>query len=316
MTGGGGSSHVVPLYSVAPVDGLDAAMLSQTKISILDGNDIDAAVAAARKADVAIVMVGDDEGEGHDHGIELPAIQDRLIAAVAKANPKTIVVLKSGSAVLMPWLQDVPAVLEAWYPGEEDGNAVAAVLLGQVNPSGKLPLTFPRHLEDTLASNPDQYPGNGATVHYSEGLDVGYRAYNAHNVAPLFPFGFGLSYTSFRFDDLSVTTRSNDHVTVSFRVTNTGQRPGAEVAQLYLNFPPIAEGDEPPRQLKGFRKIMLKPGESKHIDLPLDPLYFSFWSERTHAWQVAQGAFHIMVGDSSANTPLSQTLDILHTGQP
>src|ERR1035437_8460053 len=126
MTGGGGSSHVIPLYSVAPVDGLDAALLSQIKITLEDGNNIDAAVAAAKKADVAILMVGDEEGEDHDHNIELPTTQNRLIAAVAKANPKTIVVLKSGSAVLMPWLQDVPAVLEAWYPGEEDGNAVAA----------------------------------------------------------------------------------------------------------------------------------------------------------------------------------------------
>jgi beta-glucosidase len=316
MTGGGGSSHVIPLYSVAPVDGLDAALLSQTKIVLQDGNDIDAAVAAAKKADVAILMVGDDEGEDHDHSIELPAAQNRLIAAVAKASPKTIVVLKSGSAVLMPWLQDVPAVLEAWYPGEEDGAAVAAVLLGAVNPSGKLPLTFPRSLEDTLASKPDQFPGDGTTVHYSEGLEVGYRAYNAHNVPPLFPFGFGLSYTTFSFDGLKVTSRSNTDMTVSFRVTNTGQRPGAEVVQLYIDFPPIAEGNEPPRQLKGFRKMMLQPGESKTIELPLTPRSFSYWSEQTHAWQVATGTFHILVGDSSANTPLSQTLDILPSGQP
>src|ERR1039457_6453669 len=206
-TGGGGSSHVIPLYSVAPYDGVDAALLSQTKLTVLDGSDVAAAVGAARKANIAIVMVGDDEREGTDHGIELPPVQNALIAAVAKANPKTIVVLKTGSAVLMPWLQAVPAVLEAWYPGEEDGNAVAAVLLGAVNPSGKLPLTFPRKLEDTLASKPNQFPGDGTNVHYSEGLEVGYRAYTVHNVSPLFPFGFGLSYTTFRFDDLRVATQ-------------------------------------------------------------------------------------------------------------
>jgi beta-glucosidase len=310
MTGGGGSSHVIPLYSIAPVDGLDAALLSQTKITLLDGNDIDAAVAVARKTDVAILMVGDDEGEDHDHSIALPAEQDRLIEAVAKANPKTVVVLKSGSAVLMPWLQDVPAVFEAWYPGEEDGTAVAAVLLGAVNPSGKLPLTFPRSLEDTLASKPDQFPGDGTTVHYSEGLEVGYRAYYTHNVVPLFPFGFGLSYTTFKFDDLKITTRSKANVTVSFRITNTGLRSGAEVAQLYIDFPEIAEGNEPLRQLKGFRKVMLQPGESQSIELALTPRSFSYWSVRTHGWQIAPGTFQIMVGDSSANTPLKSTLDL------
>src|ERR1039457_2812865 len=304
-TGGGGSSHVIPIYTITPYDGLQAAVNSRTRIAVLDGNDIDAAVAAAKKADVAILMVGDEEGEDHDHSIELPTMQNRLIAAVAKANPKTIVVLKSGSAVLMPWLQDVPAVLEAWYPGEEDGNAVAAVLLGAVNPSGKLPLTFPRKLEDTLASKPNQFPGDGTNVHYSEGLEVGYRAYTVHNVSPLFPFGFGLSYTTFRFDDLRVATQSRAHMTVSFRVTNTGQRPGAEVAQLYLDFPSIPDGDEPPRQLKGFRKVMLQPGESKTINLPLDPRAFSFWSESLHAWQIAPGKFYLMVGDASTNTPLS-----------
>jgi beta-glucosidase len=311
MTGGGGSSHVIPLYSVAPADDLDAALLSQTRITLLDGYDADAAAAAAKKADIAIVMVGDDEGEDHDHGIELPAAQNRLIAAVAKANPKTIVVLKSGSAVLMPWLNEVAAVLEAWYPGEEDGNAVADVLLGKVNPSGKLPLTFPRSVEDTLASNPDRYPGNGVTVHYSEGLAVGYRAFAARGIKPLFPFGFGLSYTQFRFDDLKATVHPGSHsATVSFRVTNTGHRAGAEVAQLYLGFPPIAEGNEPPIQLKGFRKVQLDAGESKLVELQLDARELSFWSEKSHAWQVAQGTFEVMAGSSSADTPLRTTIDV------
>ena len=310
MTGGGGSSHVIPLYSVAPVDGLDAALLSQTKIVLQDGNDFEAAVSAAKKADIAIVMVGDDEGEDHDHSIELPAAQNRLVSAVAKANPKTVVVLKSGSAVLMPWLEDVPAVLEAWYPGEEDGNAVADVLLGKVNPSGKLPLTFPRKIEDTLAGKPDQFPGDGTTVQYSEGLEVGYRAYNSPAITPLFPFGFGLSYTEFRFDSLRVTARSNGQADVSFRITNTGRRAGAEVAQLYLDFPPIAEGNEPLNQLKDFRKVMLKPGESTTIDLSLNPRSFSFWSESLHAWKTAPGHFHLKVGNSSVNPELETTVEV------
>ena len=311
MTGGGGSSHVIPLYSIAPYDGLDAALLSQTRLILLDGNDIDAAVGAAKKATIAIVMVGDDEREGHDHSIELSPAQNRLIAAVAQANPKTIVVLKSGSAVLMPWLKDVSAVLEAWYPGEEDGNAVADVLFGKVNPSGKLPLTFPRSVDDTLAAHSNQYPGDGITVHYSEGLKVGYRAYQAHGAAPLFPFGYGLSYTSFRFSDLKTTMQpGRGHIIVSFRVTNTGKRAGAEVAQLYLGFPPIAEGNEPPLQLKGFRKVMLNPGESKVVELQMDPRAFSFWSATAHAWQMAPGTFHVIVGDSSANTLLDTRVTV------
>lgn len=311
MTGGGGSSHVIPLYSVTPYDGIDAQLLSQTPLTVLDGSNLDAAVAAARKASVAIVMVGDNETEGRDHSIELPPAQNQLIMAVAKANPRTIVVLKSGSAVLMPWLKDVPAVLEAWYPGEEDGNAVADVLFGRVNPSGKLPLSFPRSVDDTLAAHPDQYPGDGVTVHYSDGLDVGYRAYQAHHVTPLFSFGYGLSYTSFRFSDLKATMQpGRGHVMVSFRVTNTGQRAGAEVAQLYLGFPPIAEGNEPPLQLKGFSKVMLNPGESKTIHLQLDPRAFSFWSTTAHHWQIAAGTFHVNVGDSSQDTLLHTDIRI------
>jgi beta-glucosidase len=311
MTGGGGSSHIIPLYSVTPYDGIDAQLLSQTPLTVLDGSNLDAAVAAARKASIAIVMVGDDETEGRDHSIELSPAENQLIMAVAKANPKTIVVLKSGSAVLMPWLKDVPAVLEAWYPGEEDGNAVADVLFGKVNPSGKLPMTFPRSVDDTLAAHPDQYPGDGVTVHYSEGLDVGYRGYQAYGVTPLFPFGYGLSYTSFKFNDLKATMQpGRGHVIVSFRVTNTGKRAGAEVAQLYLDFPPIADGDEPPLQLKGFSKVMLKPGQSKIISLNLDPRAFSFWSVTGHTWQIALGTFHVKIGDSSAKMPLRASLTI------
>jgi beta-glucosidase len=311
MTGGEGSSHVIPLYSVAPVDGIDAALLSQSRIALLDGNDLDAAVAAATKADVVILMVGDEEGEDHDHAISLPEAQNRLIEVLAKANHRTIVVLKSGSAVLMPWIQDVPAVLEAWYPGEEDGNAVADVLFGKVNPSGKLPLTFPVRAEDTLASKPDQFPGDGKTVYYSEDLEVGYRWYDAHSVKPLFPFGFGLSYTTFSFDDLKIATKPGvPAATVGFRITNTGVRAGSEVAQLYLGFPPIAEGNEPPRQLKGFAKIMLQPGESKTVTLPLNARAFSYWSQAAHGWRVVEGNFKVMVGDSSAETPLMGTVSV------
>jgi beta-glucosidase len=303
LSGGGGSSHVLPLYTVQPVDGIDGALEQQTQIDVLDGYDLDAATKAARRATIAIVMVGDDEGEDHDHGIVLSEVQNKLVEAVAAVNPHTIVVLKSGSAVLMPWIDKVAAVLEAWYPGEEDGNAVADVLFGHVNPSGKLPLTFPARAEDTLANHPDQFPGDGVTVRYSEGLEVGYRAYQAHHVQPLFPFGFGLSYTTFAMNNLHVEHQS-DGVKVFFRVTNTGQREGAEVAQLYLTFPPIAEGNEPQHQLRGFAKVHLESGESQQIELALHPQDLRWWSEKTHSWQQTKGKFTIAVGDSSANTPL------------
>jgi beta-glucosidase len=168
-------------------------------------------------------------------------VQNKLIAAVAAANPKTIVVLKSGSAMLMPWLNSVAAVLEAWYPGEEDGNAVAEILFGDVNPSGKLPLTFPKSVQDTVGRDPAEYPGDGHTVQYSEGLEVGYRWYQLHKAEPLFPFGFGLSYTTFSYSSLTVVAgRAGMHTaTVRFRVTNTGKRQGAEVAQVYVGFPRI-----------------------------------------------------------------------------
>ena len=159
--------------------------------------------------------------------------------------------------------------------------------------------------------HPDQYPGDGVTVHYSEGLKVGYRAYQSHGVAPLFPFGYGLSYTSFRFSDLKTAKQPGRvQFIVSFRVTNMGKRAGAEVAQLYLGFPPIAEGNEPPLQLKGFRKVMLNPGESKVVELQMDPRAFSFWSATAHAWQIAPGTFRVMVGDSSAHTLLDTRITV------
>lgn len=311
MTGGGGSSHVIPLYSIAPVNGIEAHMPLQKHVDLLDGSDLDAAVRAAKRDDMAIVMVGDNETEGYDHPIELPAAQNALIAAVAAANPKTIVVLKSGSALLMPWIDSVAAVLEAWYPGEEDGNAVADVLFGDVNPSGKLPMTFPASVDQTFARNPDWYPGNGQQVHYGERLDVGYRWYQSQHLRPLFPFGFGLSYTTFSLSDLKVAPAAQPHEkTVTITVTNTGHRAGAEVAQVYIGFPPIPEGDEPPLQLAAFRKVMLAPGQSKQIRLSLDARAFSYWSVADHAWRVQPGDYAIKAGDSSANLPVSASITL------
>ncbi len=309
-TGGGGSSHVIPLYNIAPVDGIAAHMLLSKRIDLLDGSDLNAAIAAAKADDLAIVMVGDDESEGHDHPIELSAADDTLIQQVASANPKTIVVLKSGSALLMPWINSVAAVVEAWYPGEEDGNAVADVLFGDANTSGKLPLTFPKSIGDTLARNPAYYPGDGNEIHYGEKLEVGYRWYQAHKVAPLFCFGFGLSYTTFSFSNLHVTPGTADRhsAEVHFRLTNTGSRTGAEVGQVYVGFPEVPEGNEPPRQLAGFRKVILAPGQSSEVSIPLNPRTFSYWSVKAHAWRIERGSYSIMVGSSSEDLPLTASI--------
>ncbi|MGA8530530.1 MAG: glycoside hydrolase family 3 C-terminal domain-containing protein [Acidobacteriaceae bacterium] len=311
-TGGGGSSHVIPLYSIAPVNGIEAHMPLQKHVDLLDGCDLEAAVAAARRDDLVVVMVGDNETEGRDHPIELPAAQNAMIEAVAAANPKTIVVLKSGSALLMPWIDSVAAVLEAWYPGEEDGNAVADVLFGDVNPSGKLPMTFPKSVDQTFARNPEWYPGNGQEVHYDENLEVGYRWYQSQHLTPLFPFGFGLSYTTFSISDLRAIPAAGKTYAeqVELTVTNTGHRAGAEVAQVYLKFPSIPEGDEPPLRLVAFRKVTLAPGESKRITLPLDARAFSYWSVADHAWRIESGDYTIKAGDSSANLPLATSITL------
>ncbi|HKR26922.1 MAG TPA: glycoside hydrolase family 3 C-terminal domain-containing protein, partial [Acidobacteriaceae bacterium] len=309
MTGGGGSSHVIPTYTIDPVDGIAAGLLVQIRPRLNDGCDIAEAVKLAKSSDVAVVMVGDSDTEGSDQPIALSAHQNELVEAVAAANPRTIVVVKSGSAVLLPWIDKVPAVLEAWYPGQEDGNAVADVLFGKVNPSGKLPITFPTSADQTLAADPGRYPGNGTEVHYSEGLDVGYRGYQAHNIKPLFPFGFGLSYTTFEFSGISVQANGEGAV-VRFRVANTGSRAGAEVAQLYVTFPSIDEAPEPPHQLKGFQKIELAPGQTRTVELNLSPQQLSYWSESRHVWQLAHGEFSVAVGDSSATTPLQGTFTL------
>ncbi|HVO33941.1 MAG TPA: glycoside hydrolase family 3 C-terminal domain-containing protein [Gemmatimonadales bacterium] len=261
------------------------------------------AVALAESSDVAVVFVGDFETEGADlKDIDLPGEQNQLIHAVAAANRNTIVVLNTGSAVTMPWADSVKAILEAWYPGQEDGNAIASVLFGDVNPSGKLPVTFPKSLADVPAASAARWPGVDGRVEYAEGLNVGYRWYQARGIAPLFPFGFGLSYTTFRFENLRVSQRRGRSVTVSADITNTGRRPGADVVQVYVGFPPSA--GEPPWQLKSFQKVRLAPGETRHLTFSLEAKGFAHWDEAVRGWVVTAGDYHIAVGDASDNLPL------------
>jgi beta-glucosidase len=330
MTGGGGSSHVVPLQTVSPVQGIQNAVGQGVTVTYNDGSDTTAAAAAAKAADVAVVMVGDTESEGADQpSLSLSGDQDALVTAVAAANPHTVVVVKSGNPVLMPWLSQVPAVLEAWYPGEEDGDAVAAVLFGAVNPSGKLPVTFPVSESRTPTSSPSQFPGTNGEVQYSEGLDVGYRGYDAENITPQFPFGYGLSYTTFKFSGLHVNPARVQNPesgpgasscgcngqgtrlgTVTATVTNTGKVAGAEVAQLYLGDPAVA--GEPPRQLEGFGKVFLRPGQSATVSFPLTGHELSYWDDAANGWVVPDGTFGVYVGDSSAlaGLPLRGSLTV------
>ena len=317
-TGGGGSSQVDPIRKVLPLEGLQARFGTGVTIVLDEGKDPAAAAAAARTADVAIVMVGDHQAEGHDHSLALGTAQDALVEAVADANPRTVVVVKSGGPVLMPWREKVSTVLEAWYPGGEDGAVVAAVLAGDVNPSGKLPITFPKSMADLPAHAPEQYPGVGpakqTTARYSEGMLVGYRWYDARKIEPLFPFGFGLSYTTFAYGKLYLSaaalSASAPTLTVDFDVTNTGSRAGEEVAQVYLGVPALPGVEQPPRKLAGFIRVGVDPGKTAHASVTLDARAFSYWDIATHHWKVAPGDYRVFVGGSSRSLSLEGNVNV------
>jgi beta-glucosidase len=262
---------------------------------------IPAAVAAARQADVAVVFANDAQGEGMDRpSLSLPGDQDQLIEAVAAANPRTVVVLNTGGPVLMPWLHQVDGVLEAWYPGQEFGTAIAAVLFGDADPAGRLPVTFPA--SDTQgpapASQPAHYPGVNGTVSYDEGLDVGYRWYDATGQRPLFPFGYGLSYQSFAVSGVTASyDRASGSATVTARVTSTSAHPGPATLELYLASPEAAQ--EPPKQLKGYASVDLAPGQSKLVTFHLSASDLSYYNQRSNDFTVAPGSYTALVGTSS-----------------
>lgn len=265
-------------------------------------DQIAAAVAAARKASVAVIFAADYDSEAFDRpSLSLPGDENLLISAVAAANRHTVVVLNTGGPVLMPWLRSVSGVVEAWYPGEEDGNAIAAILFGKVDPSGRLPVTFPVSQALSAISSPSQWPGNGLVATYSEGLDVGYRYNHATGVRPLFPFGYGLSYTSFSLGKDLVVHRSPKQVVVSAGVTNTGSRSGTDVLQAYLTYPPAA--GEPPAQLVAFFPVTLRPGEHRSVNLAVPASCFQTFL--SGGWTTVPGTYRISVGDSSSDLPLS-----------
>ena len=269
--------------------------------------EIHKAVIAARAAQVAIVVVADNtETEGADRpGLNLPSAQNALVSAVAAANPHTIVVVQAGAPIAMPWVHRVSAVLDTWYPGQTDGAALANVLFGRVDPSGHLPVTFPRRLADVPAANPARFPGVHGQVQYSEGVLVGYRWYEAKRIKPLFPFGYGLSYTRFQFSHLHLSANRVDGVTpihVSARLTNVGHVTGTDVVQVYLGLP--RSTGEPPRKLVDFQRVTLSPGQSKVVDFSIRPREEWWWGR--NGWTETSGVYRIYVGDSSAraNLPL------------
>jgi beta-glucosidase len=318
QTDGGGSAGVNSSGTVTPLQGITSAVPSGVSVTYNSGSSDSSAASAAAAANVAVVFVSDFESEGSDlSSIDLGSADDNLISSVAAANPNTIVVLNTGSAVTMPWLSSVKGVLEAWYPGQEDGTAIASVLFGNANPSGHLPVTFPSSLSQVPAATTAQWPGQNGNVQYSEGVDVGYRWYDSKGLTPLFPFGFGLSYTTFSFSNLHVGALSaGGQATVTATVTNTGSRAGADIAQLYVT-DPSASG-QPPLQLEGFGRVNLAAGASTTVTFPVTQQNLRYWNTGANNWATSTGDYTISVGDSSASLPLTGTLSVAagQLGQP
>jgi beta-glucosidase len=330
-TGGGGSSLVHPKYSISPLKGIQDRAGSQIQVGNVLGVSMEnedqskdtpamreqllnEAVSAASNADVAIVVVGRSsalESEGFDiKALDLPAGQDELIQAVVKANKNTIVVINAGGPVLMgKWIEQVPAVLHMWYGGQEGGNAIASILFGDANPSGRLPVSFVKRWEDSPAYG--HYPGENLQVEYAEGIYVGYRYFDKRNVEPLFPFGYGLSYTTFAYSELKVSPgrKTDQPVEVSLRVRNTGPRSGAEVVELYVH-DGHSSVDRPIKELKSFRRVNLAPKETQTIRFTLDRSAFAYYSIAKKDWVLEPGQFEILVGTSSRDIRLKTVVNV------
>ncbi len=330
---GGGSSQVKAKYEVTPLQGLKNLLGNSVNIEyaqgykIARGQQADAqmiqkAVDAASKADVAVIFCGWTHGydynkwsdnaydaEGTDKpNMHMPFGQDELVKAVLKANPKTIVVLMGGGPIdISQWVQNSTAIIEGWYPGMEGGNALAKVIFGEVNPSGKLPMTFPKKLEDSPAHHLGEFPGVNGTVHYNEGIFVGYRYFDTYKVEPQFAFGHGLSYTTFKYQNEVVTKLAGKHALVKLTLTNTGKVAGAEVVQLYVKQEkPTVE--RPDKELKAFDKVFLKPGESRQVVLKLDKASFAYYDEQKRDWVADAGKYDLLIGSSSRDIRLNKSI--------
>jgi beta-glucosidase len=318
---GGGSARIKTFYEITPLEGIVRKVGDRANISFAMGYNekeneelANQAVRAASEADTVIYVGGlnhrppfDAESFDRKH-MKLPHRQDELLDRLVSANPRTIVVLFGGAPVEMgSWLGKVPAVLHLWYPGMEGGNALANVLFGDVNPSGKLPCTFPKRLEDSPAHAMGNYPGKNGNVRYEEGLLVGYRWFDTKNIEPLFSFGHGLSYTNFEYSKLRLTQARDGVMTAEFEVKNVGPRAGAEVVQLYIEHlkPRLPR---PMKELKGFRKIFLKAGESQKLSIALERSAFAFYDPERRAWAAEKGDYKIVIGASSRDIRLQESV--------
>ena len=331
-TGGGGSSLVVPKYSVSPLKGIQDRAGERVKVSYSLGVSmegeypakdtagartqlIEQAARAAATADAAVIVVGRSaklESEDFDiKSLDLPAGQDDLIDAVANANKNTVVVINAGGPITMSrWIGKVPAILDLWYGGQEGGNAIADVLFGDANPSGKLPVSFVKQWKDSPAYG--HYPGESLQVDYAEGIYVGYRYFDKRNIEPLVPFGYGLSYTKFEYSDLKVSpdkAAPGQSVGVTLRVRNSGSRAGAEVVELYLH-DAHSTVDRPIQELKGFRRVVLAPGETRVVDFTLDRSAMAYYSTAKRDWVAEPGQFDVLVGSSSRDIRLKGSFDL------
>jgi beta-glucosidase len=305
-----GRGYPVTIEYVRPANAADIAW-EQVFVGVRSPRgSIEEAAALAARADAAIVVIGAasiSEGEGYDRdSLDLPGDQNALVEAVLAANPRTVVVLTNGAPYALPWIDHAPAVLEAWLGGEEGPDALARILFGAADPSGRLPVTFPRRIEDTPAFA--YYPGGDVAV-YGEGLFVGYRHFDRAAEPPLFPFGHGLTYTSFAYSDVRAPDemKAGDPVEVVFTLANTGLRPGKETAQLYVR-PRGPTVERPVKELKGFAKVALEPGERREVRLTLDARAFSFWDPARRAWIAEPGAYDLLIGASAADIELQATV--------
>jgi len=334
VPGGGAFGRGPVWYPSSPLKAI-RAKVPNAKVEYNDGTDPAAAAALAKASEVVILFVNQPTSEGRDAAsLSLPDDQDKLVAAVAAANPHTIVVLETGGPVTMPWIDNVSAAIEAWYPGIGGAEAIANIVFGTVNPSAKLVLTFAKSEADLPhakvfgpppappAAPPAAAPAPGAPgpggpggfrmnmtpfdVPYTEGLKIGYKWYDAENKEPLFAFGYGLSYTTFAYSGLKTTPGKEPKVT--FQVKNTGKRAGTEIAQVYVTLP--AGAGEPPKRLVAWDKIQLAPGETKTVSLTLDPFHLSIFNVDKDAWEVVPGDYKVWVGASSRNLPLSETMKV------
>jgi beta-glucosidase len=290
----------VMYYPSSPMAAI-AKQAPGAQVRFAGADDPAAAAALARDSDVAIIFVTQWAGEAFDVPLTLTDNQDALVAAVAAANPKTVVVLETGGPILMPWIDQVGAAMEAWYPGTEGGEAIANLLFGKVNPSGRLPATFPRSLDQL--PRPAE-PGKGDTI-YTEGATVGYKWYDAKGLEPQFAFGHGLSYTSFSYAGLSATPNGTG-LSVRFTVRNTGKVAGKAVPQVYV----AGAGWEAPKRLGGFAKVALAPGASQQVTVQVDPRLLATWDDAGHQWRIKAGSYDVILGASSRDIAQKVTIRV------